>query len=181
MKHIIMKKSILLATLFLLFCFSGEGQTMKNDKDLKKRIAETEDKMALKELVDTFSILADKKDVKAQTFLFTPDATVETFVGGVSVTKLKGRKEMEDTFGAFLKNFETVYHFNGQQTVKINGDKATGTSYCLVTLIGTENGKKMKTTIGVFYQDEYVRENNRWLIAKRTSVFDWREKQEFAG
>ncbi len=151
---------------------------MKTDDNFKKRIGEIEDKIALKELVDTFSILADKKDVKTQVLLFTPDATVETFVGGVSVTKLKGRKETENAFGNFLKNFETVYHFNGQQTVKINGDKASGISYCLVTLIGTENGKKMKTTIGVYYQDEYVRENNRWLIAKRTSVFDWQDKQE---
>lgn len=148
---------------------------MKNDN---QRIREIEDRIALKELVDTFSILADKKDIKMQVLLFTPDATVETFVNGVSVTKLKGRKEMEDAFGAFLKNFETVYHFNGQQTVKINGDKASGTSYCMVTLIGTENGKKMKTSIGVYYQDEYVRENNRWLIAKRTSVFDWQDKRE---
>jgi hypothetical protein len=105
---------------------------------------------------------------------------VETFVNGNRVTKLSGRKEMEDTFGAFLKNFETVYHFNGQQTVKINGDKASGTSYCMVTLIGIENGKKMKASIGVYYQDEYVRENNRWLIAKRTSVFDWQDKQELS-
>jgi hypothetical protein len=178
MKHIVVKKSILLATLFLLFCLGSEAQTMKNDNDLKKRIAEIEDKMALKELVDIFSILSDKKDVKAQTLLFTADATVETYRNGVVVSKLSGRKAMEDAFGAFLSNFETVYHFNGQQAVKINGDKATGTSYCLVTLIGTENGKKMKTNIGVIYQDEYVRENNRWLIAKRTSVFDWQDKRE---
>ena len=85
---------------------------------------------------------------------------------------------MEDAFGAFLKNFETVYHFNRQQTVKINGDKVSGTSDCLVTLISTENGKKMKTTVGVFYRDDYVRENNWWLIAKRTSISDWQDKQE---
>ena len=56
-------------------------------------------------------------------------------------------KEMEDAFGAFLKNFETVYHFNGQQTVTIKGDKASGTSYCLVTLIGVENGYPLGTDI----------------------------------
>jgi hypothetical protein len=44
----------------------------------------------------------------------------------------------------------------------------------MVTLIGIENGKKMKTSIGVYYQDEYVREDNRWFIAKRKSVFDWK-------
>ncbi len=38
--------------------------------------------------------------------------------------------------------------------------------------------KKMKTTIGVIYQDEFVRENNHWLIAKRIANFDWQEKRE---
>ena len=41
---------------------------------------------------------------------------------------------------SFLAGFETVYHINGQQTVSIQGDKATGTAYCLVVLIGGQNG-----------------------------------------
>lgn len=141
-------------------------------------IVELEDRASLKELVDTVSILADKKDVHTQVQLFSENATSETFFGGSAILKLKGRKEMEEAFADFLKNFETVYHLNGQQKVTINGDNATGTSYCLVTLIGTENGKKIKTTIGVIYQDEFVRENNRWLIAKRIGNFDWQEKRE---
>jgi SnoaL-like domain len=174
----VMKKSLLLLSLFLSFYVSAKSQTTKSDDTFNRRISQIEDRIALKELVDTFSILSDKKDVRAQVQLFTTNATVETSRGCVVVTKLKGRKEMEDAFGAFLKNFETVYHFNGQQTVTINGDKASGISYCMVTLIGIENGKKMKTSIGVYYQDEYVREDNRWLIAKRKSVFDWEDKQE---
>jgi hypothetical protein len=62
--------------------------------------------------------------------------------------------------------------------VTISGDRATGVSYCMVTLIGLEGGKRMKTTIGVYYHDEYARENGRWLIAKRRSVFDWEDKRE---
>jgi hypothetical protein len=154
------------------------GQTMKNDNDLQKRVREIEDRIALKELIDTSSILADKKDVKAQTQPFTANGGVETYRKGVQVAKLSGRKEMEDAFGAFLKNFETVYHFNGRQTVTISEDKASGVSYCMVTLIGLEGDKRMKTSIGVYYQDEYVRENGRWLIASRRSVFDWEDKRE---
>lgn len=141
-------------------------------------IVELEDRASLKELVDTVSILADKKDVHAQVQLFSENATSETFFEGSAILKLKGRKEMEEAFADFLKNFETVYHLNGQQKVTINGDNAIGTSYCLVTLIGTGNGKKIKTTIGVIYQDEFVRENNRWLIAKRIGNFNWQEKRE---
>lgn len=52
---------------------------MKNDDDLQKRVRELEDRAALKELVDTFSILADRKDVRAQVQLFTANATAETY------------------------------------------------------------------------------------------------------
>jgi len=37
---------------------------MKNDDNLKKRISEIEDRVALKELVDTFSVLADRTVIK---------------------------------------------------------------------------------------------------------------------
>lgn len=147
---------------------------------VEARLRAIEDRVALKELVDTFSILADKKDVKAQTQLFTPDATLETYRKDVFVSRLSGRQAMETAFGAYLQQFETVYHFNGQQTLTLDGDTASGVSYCQVTLIGEENGKTMKTSIGVIYHDEYVRENNRWLIAKRISNFDWQDKRELA-
>lgn len=141
-------------------------------------IAELADRAALKDLVDAVSILADKKDIHSQVQLFAENGLSETFAGGILVLKLKGRKEMEEAFKDFLKNFETVYHLNGQQAVSITGDSATGTSYCQVTLISTEDGKKMKTSIGVIYQDEFIRENNRWLIARRTGHFNWQEKCE---
>lgn len=177
-KRELLKTSVLLLTLILSVYIPAEAQTVKNDNSLDKRVREIEDRIALKELVDNFSILADKKDVKTQVQLFTANATAETYRKNVLVTKLSGRKEMEDAFGAFLKNFETVYHFNGQQTVTVSGDKASGVSYCMVTLIGLEGGKRMKTSIGVYYHDEYVRENGRWLIAKRRSVFDWEDRRE---
>lgn len=139
---------------------------------------EITDKIFIKELVDAVSILADKKEIHTQVQLFTENATSETFAGGTLMLHLKGRKDLEAAFTNFLKNFEVVYHCNGQQLVTLQGDTATGTLYCMITLIGMENGQKMKTTIGAIYQDEYVRVNNRWLIAKRTGDFIWQEKRE---
>jgi len=77
--------------------------------------------------------------------------------------------------------FETAYHINGQQTVSIQGDTATGTAYCLVVLIGRQNNTASKTTMGVRYADEYVRRNGSWLISKRVSNFMWRETTPVAG
>lgn len=178
-----MKNTVLLLAFSLTFCFSAYGQATKVkrtkiDKNLEKRISQLEDRIALKELVDTFSILADVKDVPKQVLLFTEDAVVESVINGETGSVLTGRKEIGDAFAGFLSLFEVVYHINGQQTLTISGDKASGVSYCQVTLIGDEDGKKIKTTMGVYYHDNYVRENGRWLIAKRQSNFAWRDKRE---
>lgn len=136
------------------------------------------DKIELKELVDRFSILADKKDVDNQVLLFTEDAIVEFYNGDVQQGGVKGRERLKAVFAPYLALFDVVYHINGQHTVSVAGDKATGISYCQVILIGDENGKRMMKTEGVYYNDEYVRINGRWLISKRASHFMWRDEKE---
>jgi hypothetical protein len=141
-------------------------------------IQELTDRALLKELIDNVSILADKKDFHSEVQFFSEHAISETFAGGQLLLKLTGRKEMEVAFEEFLKNIEHVYHFNGQQTLSINGDHATGTSYCMITLIGMESGQKVKNSIAATYQDDYVRENGTWLIAKRIGNFNWQDKTQ---
>jgi hypothetical protein len=103
---------------------------------------ELEDKTSLKELIDRVSILGGRKDFHAQVQLFSENTVSDTYAGGKVILKLKGRKEMIEAFENFLKDVKTVYLFNGQQVVNINGDKASGTCYCLITLIGGEDEKK---------------------------------------
>lgn len=139
-------------------------------------IKEIQDRISLKELIDQVSILGDQKDFQAQVQLFSENAVSETIADDKTILKLRGRKEMAEKFKEFLKNCETVYHFNGQQQLTIDGDKAMGTVYCVITLIGIENNQKIKTTIGAIYKDDYVLQGNRWLIDKRIGYFNWQEK-----
>ena len=120
----------------------------------------------MKKLVDTFSNLADVKDVKSQMDLFTEDAEVISKTANQTF-HTKGKKEIEKSFADYLALFDIVYHLNGQQTVDINGDQATGTSYCFVTLIG--KGKMNQSWVR--YNDTYVKQNGKWLIKKRESNF----------
>jgi len=175
-----MRALSLLVTVWTLVPLLASAQTRPDD-DLRARMQRLEDKAALKNLVDTFSNLADVKDVDRQVLLFTEDATVESRTGDAPGNPLKGRKQIGDTFRSFLAGFETVYHINGQQTVSIQGDTATGTAYCLVVLIGRQNNTASKTTMGVRYADEYVRRNGSWLISKRVSNFMWRATTPVAG
>ncbi|WP_041960385.1 nuclear transport factor 2 family protein [Sulfurospirillum arsenophilum] len=145
---------------------------------LEQRIQQLEDRAALKHLIDHFANLADDKDVANQMFLFTEDAAVDTYFGDTLFASMRGRDEIGKVFTAFLANFEIVYHMNGQQTVEVNGDKASSIHYCQVVLISTVDGKKIKNTNGIIYKDEYVRQDGKWLIAKRLARFTWRDEVE---
>ena len=145
---------------------------------LEQRIQRLEDQAAIKRVIDTFSNLADVKDIATQMHLFTEDAIVETYFGDTLFASMRGREEIGRTFSSFIENFETMYHMNGQCTVDIDGDRATSSHYCLVFLISAADGKKLKNINGVTYKDEYVRRDGGWLISKRVSCFTWRDVGE---
>ena len=68
----------------------------------------------LKHLGDHFSNFADVKDVDSQLPLFTENAEVTTFIKGELFANAKGREEIGGVFKAYLAQFHTVYHLNGQ-------------------------------------------------------------------
>lgn len=135
---------------------------------------ELTNRLELKELVDTFSILADTKDVDQQLLLFKEDALVTSRIAGQQGNSYQGRQEIGQAFTNYLNLFHTVYHINGQQTVNFTDDThATGIAYCQVVLIRDEEGKEIQLTQGVRYHDSYEKIGGKWLIAKRESNFMW--------
>lgn len=142
-----------------------------NNTEQEQRIASIEDKMAIKNVVDVFSNLADTKEIDKQILLFTEDGKVESGTGEQKMV-LTGRKQLFDAFSAYLANFDIVYHQNGQQTIdELTETTAKATSYCRVILVGEQDGKETKITHYVIYTDEFVKENGTWLIKHRFSNF----------
>lgn len=149
-----------------------------NTKTPEQRLAVIEDKMAIKEVVDVFSNLADTKEIGKQVLLFTEDGEVRSTSNG-QTSVLKGRQQLQQAFSGFLANFHTVYHQNGQQTVEeLTNNTAKATSYCRVILVGKQGDKEMKTTLYAIYNDSFVKEDGKWLIKERTSNFVHREVEE---
>lgn len=147
-------------------------------KNIEKRLHTIENKMAIKNVVDTFSTLADTKEIDKQVLLFTEDGEVESITNGQS-NVLKGRQKLKEAFSNFLSNFHTVYHQNGQHTIdELTENNAKATSYCRVILVGEQNGKQINTTLYTIYKDEFVKENGIWLIKHRTSNFIHRQMEE---
>ncbi len=170
-----MKINLLIALLF--YITSGTMAQSNAGAITDIHMKQKEDKIVLKNLVDTFSVLTDVEDITSQVLLFTEDATIESFRGGQSMGKLTRRKQIGDTLSNFLTLFDVVYHINGQQTVAVEGNNGSRTAYFAVTLVGKENDKDMKTTMGVIYKDKYRCENGKELIALRESNFVWTERK----
>ena len=81
-----------------------------------------EAKAELKDLVDTFSNLADVKDAKSQGELFLPDGWLEFQMGlDGEINKIEGREALVQAFAATINPCKAVYHINGQHTVTVNG------------------------------------------------------------
>lgn len=130
------------------------------------------ERQALKDLVDTFSNLADEKNVAAQMPLFTEDAVLNTFIGGELVFEANSRDAIEKVFSDYLKPFHAVYHLNGQHTVTFqNETNATAINYCQVALVHEVDGKNVMLSHYVRYNDTYVKQGGKWLISKRIANF----------
>lgn len=136
-----------------------------------------EAKSELKELIDTFSNLADEKNVSGQMPLFTKDTIVKVYMGEELLFDISGTKQLEEVFIGFTADVKRSYHMNGQQVVKIDGDTATGIAYCQVKLVSEEEGKEVVMEHSIRYNDKYVRQNGTWLISERISHFNITEKR----
>ena len=118
-------KRTLITFIILALWLTTQAQKVKTNHN-NKTMTQIEDRLALKELVDIFSILADQKKTQEQTLLFTENAEVVSIMNGLPSPPLVGRKQLGETFANFLNLFETVYHLNGQQTVSISGNFSNG-------------------------------------------------------
>ncbi|MEO3745227.1 nuclear transport factor 2 family protein [Plantactinospora sp. B5E13] len=146
---------------------------MSNPNPSPKQAA---DRLAIRELVDAYAHLADRRDAQGQAALFTDDARLAVYDSGPDTTEpvqtLNGRDQLAAAF-ASLGNYDKTTHFNGQSTVTVDGDRATGETYCLAHHLWTEEGQRTLMVMSIRYQDTFVRQGGRWLFAERRLITDW--------
>src|SRR6476619_6049995 len=106
--------------------------------------AEAADRLALRELFDAYAHCADRRDAEGQMALFTDDTRFAVYMDGEGSEPtyvLHGREALRPVFED-LNRYEATTHFNGQSTVTIDGDRATGESYTIAHHVYTENGER---------------------------------------
>jgi SnoaL-like protein len=97
----------------------------------------------------------------------TPSRTPPTYV-------LEGREALTPVF-ADLDRYDVTTHFNGQSTVTIDGDRATGESCTIAHHLFTEDGNRKIMVASLRYLDSFAKLGGSRYFAERRLLLDWSE------
>jgi len=86
-------------------------------------------------------------------------------------------RELFDAYAhcADLNRYEATMHFNGQSTVSLGGDRATGESYTIAHHVFTEEGIRKMMVAWLRYLDLFAKIDGSWYFAERKLILDWSE------
>jgi ketosteroid isomerase-like protein len=138
---------------------------------------EAADRVALRALFDAYAHCADRRDAERQKALFTDDTVFAVYMegeGSEPTYVLNGREALAPVF-ADLNRYEVTTHFNGQSTVTVDGDRATGESYTIAHHLYTEDGERKIMIASLRYRDVFAKVSGHWLFAERKLILDWSE------
>ena len=138
---------------------------------------ESADRLAIRALVDAYARCADRRDAEGQKSLFTQDTQFVVYMDGEGsepTQELRGREALTPVFEN-LNTYQATTHFNGQSTVALDGDRATGESYCLAHHLFTDGGDRKLMVASLRYHDTFVKLDGSWRFAERKLFVDWTE------
>jgi len=138
---------------------------------------EAADRLAIRELFDAYAHCADRRDAEGQKALFTEDTRFAVHMdgdGSEPTYVLEGRDALTPVF-ADLNRYEATTHFNGQSTITMDGERATGESYTIAHHVFTDEGARKIMIASLRYLDTFVKIDARWYFAERTLILDWSE------
>jgi hypothetical protein len=143
---------------------------------------EAADRLAIRELFDAYAHCADRRDAEGQKALFTADTRFAVFMSGDGTDPtyvLEGRESLTPVF-ADLNQYEVTTHFNGQSTITLDGDWATGESYTIAHHLITTDGERKIMIASLRYLDTFAKIEGAWYFAERQLILDWSETRSIS-
>ena len=131
--------------------------------------ADISDRMALRDLAGAYAHAVDRREFDAVALLFTESGRLT-----IGDRDRLGREEIAQAMTG-LARYEVTTHFLGQQSVVLDGDRATGETYCLAHHVSAGAGQRTNTVMSIRYLDTFVRSHGTWLIETRVLAVDWVE------
>jgi ketosteroid isomerase-like protein len=135
------------------------------------------DRLAIRELIDAYAHCADRRDAEGQKALFTDDTHFVVYMDGQGSEPsyaFDGREALSPVFED-LNRYQATMHFNGQSTITLGLNEATGESYCIAHHLFTEDGERKLMVAWLRYEDAFIKLAGNWYFSERKLYLDWAE------
>lgn len=123
--------------------------------------------IAITRLMYRYARCADQKDYAGFADVFCEDAVF--LFHGKPVTPLRDIQEMM----LALENYSRTLHQVSNVLFDVDGERATGETYCLASHIFTEDEREKKIDMGIIYSDELLKTESGWRIMRREFDLLW--------
>ena len=141
---------------------------------------EAADRLAIRELVESYAYCADTRDAKGQMSLFTADTHFVVYMNAKDAKpsqELHSRADLAPVF-ADLNQYAATMHFVGQSTIlTLTSDRATGEAYTLAHHLTIDGASRRLMIAALRYADTFVKTDGAWLFAERRLYVDWLEQR----
>ncbi len=149
--------------------------------DTSEEVGTLRDRRELYDLALKYARAADRRDYELFESIFTADIRIARYSDpnpgpGELVFEMTG---LETTLKgmARLESYEVTTHLVANQLALVDGDRASGETYCLAHHISTRDGVRQNYTMAIRYQDRFVRRAGAWKFEERVLLVDWERHQ----
>ena len=132
----------------------------------------------LRVLAATYARAVDRRDGALLASVFTPDATLEVYDPSTSAAPTGVRRSGAEiaAIADAIARFDRTFHFVGQSSYDVDGDRAGGEVYCMAHHLSRSSDGDTDMVMFIRYDDRYERgSDGRWHITRRRVLVDWRE------
>jgi ketosteroid isomerase-like protein len=132
---------------------------------LARRVAELEDREAIRSLVNDMNWMADEGRLDDLLDCFTDDLVYDVGAFGT----YKGKPALRGFYEQTVKAFTLRIHYKMNQVIELRGGKAKSRCYWKAEL--ELHGRALNSS--GHYLDELVKQRGRWKVAKRTATITY--------
>ena len=131
---------------------------------------------ALRNLAERYAQGVDRRDRDLFLSAFHPDATLAVHhpsekEEGINV--MQGHEQI-GRVPEFIKVYPKTYHVLGQSTYEVDGDDATGETYCVAHhLSDLDDGSVTDRVMFIRYRDDWTNTPDGWALRLRRLAVDW--------
>ncbi|MGW4353113.1 nuclear transport factor 2 family protein [Nocardia sp. NPDC004582] len=138
------------------------------------------DRLALRELTETYASHADRRRDSAIAELFTEDgALIIEWGSGRAATTVRGRAEIEAAMKP-LDRYRVTQHLIANQLLDFSGAAVRGETYCTASHVYDDATGSRIFVMNIRYADTFARDGHRWRFRERRLHVDWTEDRPLA-